>query len=116
MDYSDTLMFGWWSKPTATSLAGVDELLIFCLCWLFIDVCIFERYETTSTSLEFMKGWSCVDFDFSLMLGICDRYSTTASPELMKGWSLVDVGLSLVLGICDRYSTTTSPELMKGWP
>ena len=69
MDYNDTLMFGWWSKPTPTSLAGVDELLIFCLCWLFIDVDIFERYDTTCTSLEFMKGWSCVDFDFSLMLG-----------------------------------------------
>ena len=91
MDYNDTLMFGWWSKPTATSTARVDDLLIFCWCWLFIDVWIFDRYETTSTSLEYMKGLSCVDVDFSLTLGICDRYSTTTSPELINGWSLVDV-------------------------
>ena len=101
MDYSDTLMFGWWSKPTATSLARVDELLIFCWCWLFIDVWIFHRYGS-ATSLQMAKGRSLVD------VGICNRYLASGSPELMKGWSLVDVYLSLMLGICDRYSTTTT--------
>ena len=105
MDYSDTLMFGWWSIPTATSLARVDELLIFCWCWLFIDVWIFHRYGS-ATSLQLAKGRSLVD------VGICNRYLASGSPEWMKGWSLVDVYLSLMLGICDRYSTTT--KLMLG--
>ena len=57
-----------------------------------------------------MKGWSLVDVDLSLMLGICDRYSTTTSPELIKGWSPVGVDLSLMLGICERYSTSTQDQ------